>query len=175
MYIDEMKTHHMTLALGVLCLILQMGEKITLATRNLFYILIMSIYLHSILTYMVYPNKLGWLDCYRIRKNICRSRVMNADINMSREKIADFCRRNHIRRLAFFGSVLRDDFGPDSDIDVLVKFEPGARVGLITLAGMEIELSELLGRKAEMHTVKGLNPHFRDEVLNLAEVQYEQA
>jgi predicted nucleotidyltransferase len=71
--------------------------------------------------------------------------------------------------------VLRDDFGPDSDIDVLVKFEPGARVGLITLAGMEIELSELLGRKAEMHTVKGLNPHFRDEVLNLAEVQYEQA
>jgi len=100
---------------------------------------------------------------------------MNADINMSREKIADFCRRNHIRRLAFFGSVLRDDFGPDSDIDVLVEFEPGARVGLITLAGMEIELSELLGRKAEMHTVKGLNPHFRDEVLNSAEVQYEQA
>ena len=100
---------------------------------------------------------------------------MNADINMSREKIAYFCRRNHIRRLAFFGSVLRDDFGPDSDIDVLVEFEPGARVGLITLAGMEIELSELLGRKAEMHTVKGLNPHFRDEVLNSAEVQYEQA
>jgi hypothetical protein len=90
MYIDEMKTHHMTLALGVLCLILQMGEKITLATRNLFYILIMSIYLHSILTYMVYPNKLGWLDCYRIRKNICRSRVMNADINMSREKTLIF-------------------------------------------------------------------------------------
>jgi len=71
--------------------------------------------------------------------------------------------------------VLRDDFSPDSDVDVLVEFEPGARVGLITLAGMEIELTQLLGRKAEMHTIKGLNPHFRDEVLDLAEVQYEQA
>jgi len=56
-----------------------------------------------------------------------------------------------------------------------VEFEPGARVGLITLAGIEIELSRLLDREAEMHTVKGLNPHFRDEVLDLAEVQYEQA
>lgn len=99
---------------------------------------------------------------------------MRARINIQKDKIAAFCRRNHIRRLAFFGSVLREDFGPESDVDVLVEFEPGARVGLITLAGMEIELSRLLGRKAEMHTVKGLNPRFRDEVLDLAEVQYEQ-
>ena len=96
-------------------------------------------------------------------------------IEVSKQEIAAFCRRNHIRRLAFFGSVLRGDFTPESDVDVLVEFEPGARVGLITLAGMEIELTRLLGRKAEMHTVKGLNPHFRDAVLEQAEVQYEYA
>ena len=100
---------------------------------------------------------------------------MSVKIEVPTEEIAAFCRRNHIRRLAFFGSVLRDDFTPESDVDVLVEFEPGARVGLITLAGMEIELTRLLGRKAEMHTVKGLNPHFRDAVLEQAEVQYEYA
>ena len=100
---------------------------------------------------------------------------MRAKIEVPTEEIAAFCRRNHIRRLAFFGSVLRDDFTPESDVDVLVEFEPSARVGLITLAGMEIELTRLLGRKAEMHTVKGLNPHFRDAVLEQAEVQYEYA
>ena len=72
-------------------------------------------------------------------------------------------------------ALLRSDFGPESDIDVLVEFEMGARVGLITFAGMEIELGDLLGRRAEMHTVKGLNLYFRDEVLTVAEVQYEQA
>ena len=100
---------------------------------------------------------------------------MSVKINIQKDKIAAFCRRNHIRRLAFFGSVLRDDCTPESDVDVLVEFEPDARVGLITLAGMEIELGRLLGRNAEMHTVKGLNPHFRDEVLQVAEAQYEQA
>ena len=100
---------------------------------------------------------------------------MSLKIEIPKEGIATFCRRNHIRKLAFFGSVLRDDFTPESDLDVLVEFEPGARMGLITLAGMEIELTRLLGRKAEMHTVKGLNPHFRDAVLEQAEVQYEYA
>ena len=100
---------------------------------------------------------------------------MRARIDISELQIEAFCRRNRIRRLALFGSVLRDDFGPNSDVDVLVEFEPDARVGLITPAGMEIELSRLLGRKAELHTVKGLNPRFRDEVLQAAEVQYEQA
>ena len=100
---------------------------------------------------------------------------MSIQIEIPQDELAAFCRRNHIRRLALFGSVLRDDFRPDSDVDVLVEFEPGAQVGLITLAGIEIELSRLLGRKAEMHTVKGLNPHFRDDVLDSAEVQYEQA
>ncbi len=96
-------------------------------------------------------------------------------IDIHNEKLSKFCRRHHIRKLSFFGSVVRDDFGPASDVDVLVEFEPGARVGLITLAGMEIELGRLLGRRVEMHTPKGLNPHFRSEVLDVAEVHYEQA
>ncbi len=94
-------------------------------------------------------------------------------IDIPKEKIAQFCKQNKLRSLALFGSILRDDFTPESDIDVLVEFELEARVGLIGLAGMEIELGNLLGRRVEMHTIKGLNPHFRDEVLNVAEVQYE--
>jgi len=100
---------------------------------------------------------------------------MSVQIAVPKDKIAAFCKRNRIRRLALFGSVTRDDFTPNSDVDVLVDFEPDARVGFITLAGMEIELGELLGQKAEIHTAKGLNPRFRDEVLAAAEVQYEQA
>ena len=100
---------------------------------------------------------------------------MSPKIEVSKEEIAAFCRGHHIRKLAFFGSVLRDDFAPESDVDVLVEFEPGARVGLITLAGMEIQLNQLLRRRVEMHTVKGLNPLFRDSVLNQAQVQYEHA
>jgi predicted nucleotidyltransferase len=100
--------------------------------------------------------------------------TMSLRIEVPQAEIKAFCRRHRIRKLAFFGSVLRDDFTPESDVDVLVEFESGARVGLIGLAGMEIELGRLLGRRAEMHTIKGLNPQLRDEVLSLAEVQYEQ-
>ncbi|MFW6146054.1 MAG: nucleotidyltransferase family protein [Planctomycetota bacterium] len=100
---------------------------------------------------------------------------MSVRIDIPGRKIEQFCRQHGIRRLALFGSVLRNDFSPDSDVDVLVEFEPQSRVGLITLAGMEIELSRILGRRVELHTPKGLNPRFRDEVLRLAEVQYEQA
>jgi predicted nucleotidyltransferase len=99
---------------------------------------------------------------------------MNAKIPIDREKIAAFCRRHHIRRLALFGSVLRDDFRPDSDVDVLVEFEPGQAVGLIRLAGMELELSDLLGRKADLRTPADLSRYFRQEVLESAEVQYAQ-
>ena len=98
---------------------------------------------------------------------------MIARIAIDREGLADFCRRHRIRRLAFFGSVLRDDFRPESDIDVLVEFESGARVGLIALAGMELELSELLGRKADLRTAADLSRYFRQEVLDQADVQYE--
>jgi len=97
---------------------------------------------------------------------------MPARIELNSDQIAAFCRRNQIARLALFGSVLRDDFGPESDVDVLVKFEPGARVGLITLAGMEIELSEMIGRKVDMRTAEDLSRYFRDEVLAEAEDQY---
>jgi predicted nucleotidyltransferase len=100
---------------------------------------------------------------------------MSLQMDIPGKEIEAFCRRHRIRKLAFFGSVLRGDFSPESDVDVLVDFEPGARVGMIALAGMELELGGLLGRKTEIHTVKGLNPHFRDQVLGTAEVQYEQA
>lgn len=98
---------------------------------------------------------------------------MSVKIDIPRDQIEEFCRRNHIRRLALFGSVLRDDFGPESDVDVLVEFEPGARVGFFELYDMEQELSRLLGgRKVEMNTPKSLSKYFRDEVLQEAEVQY---
>ena len=99
---------------------------------------------------------------------------MPSNIDLRQAHIAEFCRRHRIRRLALFGSALRDDFAQTSDLDFLVTFEPGTRVGLITLAGMEIELGRLLGHRVELHTPGGLNPQFRDEVLHTAEVQYEQ-
>lgn len=97
---------------------------------------------------------------------------MSIKITIDQGRIADFCRRNHIRKLAFFGSVLRDDFREDSDVDVLVEFEPAYRVGLIRMAGIEIELSELLGRKVDLRTANDLSRYFRDEVVAQAEVQY---
>ena len=101
--------------------------------------------------------------------------MTQARIDIPKDKISEFCRRNHIRRLALFGSVLRDDFGPDSDVDVLVEFEPGTRVGLLRLAGMEIELGEMLGRKVDLNTPGFLSKYFRDRVLSEAEVHYDAA
>lgn len=87
------------------------------------------------------------------------------------EKLADFCRRNHIHRLAMFGSVLRDDFRPESDIDVLVEFEPGHVPGLRFFA-LERELSEILGRQVDLNTPSFLSPYFRGRILAEAQVQY---
>jgi len=98
-----------------------------------------------------------------------------AHISLDKDKIAEFCRKHHIRRLALFGSVLRDDFGPESDVDVLVEFETGARVGMIGLAGMEIELSEVVGRKVDLNTPGFLSEYYRQRVLEEAEVQYDAA
>ena len=96
-----------------------------------------------------------------------------ARIAVDRERLAAFCRKHHIRKLALFGSVLRDDFRADSDVDVLVEFEPGHVPGFIRLAGMEFELSALLdGRKVDMRTPEDLSRYFRDEVVASAEVQY---
>ncbi len=95
-----------------------------------------------------------------------------ARIELDRKKVGEFCRRHHIRRLSLFGSVLRPDFRPDSDVDVLIEFEPGHVVGLLGLAGMEQELSELVGRKVDLRTPAELSRYFRDEVLASAEEQY---
>lgn len=99
---------------------------------------------------------------------------MNRSLVIPKDKIADFCRRYHICRLAVFGSALGDDFGPDSDVDVLVDFEPGHVPGFMALASMERELSGILGRKADLRTPEDLSRYFRDEVIAAAEIQYAQ-
>lgn len=100
---------------------------------------------------------------------------MNSRINVPRDRLADFCRRHHIRRLSFFGSVLREDFGPESDVDVLVEFEPGHVPGFIRLFEMEREFSALIdGAKPDFVTFKSLNHRIQDRVLAEAEVQYAE-
>lgn len=100
---------------------------------------------------------------------------MNMKIEYPKEEIAAFCRRNNISKLAFFGSVLREDFTPGSDVDVLVEFKPGARVGFFDLYDMEQELSHLLGgREVDMNTPRSLSQYFRDEVLREAEEHYAE-
>lgn len=89
-------------------------------------------------------------------------------IPVRREAIRDFCQRNRIRRLAFFGSVLRSDFRPDSDVDVLVEFEPGAKVGLRFFA-MEKELTTILGHTVDLNTPGFLSRYFRERVIAEAE------
>jgi predicted nucleotidyltransferase len=90
----------------------------------------------------------------------------------SKEQLAEFSKQHHIRKLALFGSILREDFGPDSDIDILVEFEPEHIPGLFDLMKMEEELSSLFGRIVDLRTPKDLSRYFRDEVLERAEVQY---
>jgi len=102
--------------------------------------------------------------------------MSNANFAVPQDKIAAFCRRHHIRKLSLFGSVLRDDFGPDSDVDILVEFEPGHVPGLFRLAAMEMELAEILGgRKVDMNTPQCLSRYFRDQVQAEAQVQYVQS
>jgi hypothetical protein len=99
---------------------------------------------------------------------------MVSEVNIAHDRIAEVCRRHHIRRLALFGSVLREDFRPDSDVDILVEFESGATPGL-DFFGIQEELSALVGRQVDLHTPGFLSPYFRDEVLAEAVTQYEQA
>lgn len=104
-----------------------------------------------------------------------RLRTMSElQVDMPKDKIAEFCRRHRIRKLALFGSVLSDDFTEDSDIDVLVEFEPGTVVGL-NFFSMERELSLMLGRKVDLNTPGFLGKYLRDQILSDAEVQYESA
>ncbi|MBI5179218.1 MAG: nucleotidyltransferase family protein [Nitrospinae bacterium] len=95
-----------------------------------------------------------------------------ARIDMPKEKLAVFCKKWHVRKLSLFGSVLRDDFRPESDVDMLVVFEEGHVPGLITLSGMELELGDLLGRKVDLRTPEDLSGYFREEVVRTAEEQY---
>ncbi|MCX6012366.1 MAG: nucleotidyltransferase family protein [Chloroflexi bacterium] len=95
-------------------------------------------------------------------------------MNIPGKKIKEFCLRNHILRLSFIGSVIRDDFGPDSDVDILVEFEPGNVPGFFGIFDMEYELSSLLeGRNIDLRTPDDLSHNFRDNVIREAEVQYE--
>ena len=96
------------------------------------------------------------------------------DIAVPPDRLQAFCRANGIRRLALFGSVLRDDFHPDSDIDVLVEFLPGVRVGL-ALIRLQDELSAMLGRQVDLNTPGSLSKYYRDEVLREAEALYVAA
>ena len=95
-------------------------------------------------------------------------------VDIPGEAIAAFCRRNHIRKLALFGSVLREDFRPDSDVDILVEFESGHAVGMLRMAELELELTRLLKRKVDLRTPAELSRYFREEVMRESEVQYAQ-
>lgn len=88
------------------------------------------------------------------------------------EQLADLCRRYHVRELSLFGSVLRDDFRDDSDIDVLVEFEPDARIGFFELARLQRELASVVGREVDIVPKRGLNPVIRQSVLDSSEVIY---
>jgi predicted nucleotidyltransferase len=100
--------------------------------------------------------------------------MQNLQIKIQKKKIAAFCQKHHIRKLAFFGSVLREDFRPESDIDILVEFEPGFTPGLAFFA-MQDELSKILGRQVDLNTPKFISNYFRDVVQKEAQTAYVQA
>ena len=97
---------------------------------------------------------------------------MDLPISIDAGRIAAFCRKHHLIKLALFGSVLTDRFGPDSDVDVLFEYDPEHVPSLFDVTRMERELSEILGRKADMRTPQDLSRYFRDEVVRYAAVQY---
>ena len=101
--------------------------------------------------------------------------MRRAKIEIPKEKLAEFCHRHHIRTLSLFGSVLTESFTPESDVDVLVEFEPERTPGMLRMAGLELELSELLGRKVDLRTAAELSRYFREEVVGSGEIQYAQA
>jgi len=101
---------------------------------------------------------------------------MANNLAIPKGELEDFCRRHGIRKLAFFGSVLRPDFRPESDVDVLVEFGAEAKVGYFELCGMEEELSRILGgRKVDLNTAGSLSKYFREQALAEAQVEYVEA
>ena len=101
--------------------------------------------------------------------------MTKARIDISADQLAAFCRQNGILRLSFFGSVLTDDFGPHSDVDVLVEFKPGSRIGLIRLSQLEHELGDILGRNVDLSTPGFLSKYFRSTVMAESEVLFAEA
>ena len=99
---------------------------------------------------------------------------MNPEMSIPKARLASFCQARGIRRLAVFGSALRSDFGPESDIDLLVEFESGRTPGLLGIAGMELDLSRMFGRKVDLRTPGDLSRYFRHQVMDEAQVQYER-
>lgn len=97
---------------------------------------------------------------------------MSVQVPIPKDRLAAFCKANGIRWMAVFGSALRSDFGADSDIDLLVEFDPDRIPGLLGIAGMELELTRMLGRKVDLRTPEDLSRYFRAAVLEEAEVQY---
>jgi predicted nucleotidyltransferase len=99
--------------------------------------------------------------------------VYSLEQRMPKGRLIDFCRANHITRLSLFGSASRGQLGPNSDIDLLVEFESNHTPGLFSIVRMEMELTELLGRKVDLRTPDDLSQYFRDEVMRDAQVQYQ--
>ena len=99
---------------------------------------------------------------------------MSERMALDRERLASFCREHNIARLSLFGSILGEEFRSDSDVDVLVEFEPGTRLGLIGMAKLELELTSMLGRKVDLRTPSDLSRYFRDDVVRTAEVLYDR-
>jgi predicted nucleotidyltransferase len=100
--------------------------------------------------------------------------MLNQNISIPEETIRDFCQRHKIKNLAFFGSILGPDFKPESDVDVLVEFEPGYVPGF-EFFSMQEELTEIIGRQVELHTPNFLSSHFRENVIKEAQVLYATA
>jgi len=100
--------------------------------------------------------------------------VYSFEQEMPKEKLVEFCRKNHIRKLSVFGSAIRGELKPDSDIDLLIEFEEGQTPGLFTIIRMEMELAETLGRKVDLRTPDDLSKYFRDEVMRNAKIQYQK-
>jgi predicted nucleotidyltransferase len=106
-------------------------------------------------------------------QNMFHQKPTIKNIDIPGDKITDFCRRNHIRTLSLFGSVLRNDFRPDSDVDVLVEFDPEHIPGFFRLHDIEEELSKILGRSTDLRTPQDLSRYFRDEVIENSMVLYD--
>ena len=99
---------------------------------------------------------------------------MASKIPIPEKQLAEICRKQHIKRLSFFGSFVRDDFGPDSDIDILVEFAKGMVPGL-KFFSIQRELTELFGRQVDLNTPESLSPFYRDNILDEAKVLYVAA